>query len=130
MATSLEGIRWTFSLDEQQNIIAQMEWKNQTACVEHDPVTGEPLMLRTSTGMQSLYVYDGTGNPAVLVTNASYRAFAYTYDFYGTFCFCPQPPARNAILTAPRWDNPTAGRFTQHDTLDIPCVAECADYVF
>lgn len=27
---------------------------------------------RTSSGMQSLYVYEGTGNPAVLVTNSSY----------------------------------------------------------
>lgn len=26
-------------------------------------------MLRTSTGMQSLYAFDGTGDPAVLVTS-------------------------------------------------------------
>jgi hypothetical protein len=45
-----------------QPIIEQYKKDNATAYVEHDPVTGEALMLRTSTGMQSLYVYDGTGN--------------------------------------------------------------------
>jgi hypothetical protein len=54
---------------------------NATAYVEHDPVSGEALMLRTSSGMQSLYVYDGTGNPTALFTSGAYTAFAY--DPYG-----------------------------------------------
>jgi len=37
-------------------------------------------MLRTSTGMQSLYVYDGTGNPAALLTSGAYTAFAFAID--------------------------------------------------
>lgn len=66
-----------------QPVIEQINRDGATAYVEHDPVSGEPLMLRTSTGMQSLYVYDGTGNPSVLVTSGAYRAFAYSYDPYG-----------------------------------------------
>ena len=57
-------------------IIEQLKRNDGTAYIEHDPVTGEPLMLRTSSGMQSLYVYDGTGNPAALLTSAEYVAFA------------------------------------------------------
>jgi hypothetical protein len=66
-----------------QPIIEQYKKDNATAYVEHDPVTGEALLLRTSTGMQSLYVYDGTGNPTALLTSGAYTAFAYDYDPYG-----------------------------------------------
>ncbi|WP_349897794.1 hypothetical protein [Parafrigoribacterium soli] len=57
--------------------------------MEHDPVAGQPLMLRTSSGIESLYVFDGTGNPAALITDYATQAYAYSFDPYGT-----------AILTA------------------------------
>ena len=61
-------------------VIEQIKYDGSTGYVERDPVTGEPLMLRTPSGMQSLYVYDGTGNPTALVTNSGYTATAYEYD--------------------------------------------------
>jgi len=47
------------------------------------PVTGQPLILRTSTGMNLLYLYDGTGNPVVLITSGSTVAYAYKFSPYG-----------------------------------------------
>ncbi|WP_345075297.1 hypothetical protein, partial [Paeniglutamicibacter cryotolerans] len=65
-------------------VIEQLKKDNLTAYLEHDPVTGEPLMLRTASGKQALYVHDGTGSPVALITNEPYVAFAYAYDPYGT----------------------------------------------
>jgi hypothetical protein len=52
------------------------------AYVENDPVTGQANMLRTSSGENSLYVYDGIGNPVGLLTDFSTSAYQYTYDSY------------------------------------------------
>lgn len=119
-------------------IIEQLKRNDGTAYIEHDPVTGEPLMLRTSSGMQSLYVYDGTGNPAALLTSAEYVAFAYNYDPYGTPTLTetsnglgvPQNPytfkaglqdrATGWVKYGQRWYNAGTGRWTQMDTLDAP----------
>lgn len=119
-------------------VVEQLKKDNLTAYVEHDPVTGEPLMLRTSSGMQSLYVYDGTGNPAALLTSGQYVAFAYTYDPYGkptltedsgglgvpqnpyTFKIGLQDRATGWVKYGQRWYNPSVGRWTQMDTLDAP----------
>lgn len=119
-------------------VIEQLKKDNLTAYVEHDPVTGEPLMLRTNTGMQSLYVYDGTGNPAALLTSGEYVAFAYNYDPYGqptltensggagvpqnpyTFKVGLQDRATGWVKYGQRWYNPGIGRWTQMDTLDTP----------
>ncbi|MCC3280425.1 RHS repeat-associated core domain-containing protein [Arthrobacter sp. zg-Y40] len=119
-------------------VIEQLKKDNLTAYVEHDPVTGEPLMLRTSSGMQSLYVYDGTGNPAALITSGKYVAFAYAYDPYGrpaltedsgglgvpqnpyTFKIGLQDRATGWVKYGQRWYNPGIGRWTQMDTLDTP----------
>jgi RHS repeat-associated protein len=119
-------------------VIEQLKKDNLTAYIEHDPVTGEPLMLRTSTGMQSLYVYDGTGNPAALITNEAYVAFAYSYDPYGkpaltensggagvpqnpyTFKIGLQDRATGWVKYGQRWYSPGIGRWTQMDTLDAP----------
>ncbi|MDJ0358283.1 hypothetical protein [Paenarthrobacter sp. PH39-S1] len=60
-----------------QPIIEQLSKDAGTAYIEHDPVTGEPLMLRTSAGMASLYITDGTGNPTALITSGNYVAVAY-----------------------------------------------------
>jgi RHS repeat-associated protein len=121
-----------------QPIIEQYKKDNLTAYVEHDPVTGEALMLRTSTGMQSLYVYDGTGNPTALLTSGAYTAFAYDYDPYGvrdittdsggngttqnpyTFKAGIQDRVTGWVKFGARWYDPTLGRWTQQDTLDAP----------
>jgi hypothetical protein len=68
-----------------QPIIEQYKKDNLTAYVEHDPVTGEALMLRTSTGMQSLYVYDGTGNPTALLVVSSISGPGRTVESGPTF---------------------------------------------
>lgn len=95
-------------------------------------------MLRTSSGMQSLYVHDGAGNPVALLTSAGYTAFAYNYDPYGvpaltadsgglgtsqnpyTFKAGIQDRTTGFIKYGQRWYNPTTGRWTQQDTLDTP----------
>ncbi|PYI38876.1 hypothetical protein CVS30_08630 [Arthrobacter psychrolactophilus] len=52
-----------------QPIIEQVKLDGNTAYIEHDPVTGEPLMLRTSDGMQSLYISDGNGSSTFLINS-------------------------------------------------------------
>lgn len=119
-------------------IIEQVKRDNSTAYVEHDPVTGEPLILRTSSGLASLYIFDGTGNPAALITSGAYTAFAYTYDPYGvptltkdsggngktqnpyTFKQGLQDRSTGWVKYGARWYDPTTGRWTQQDTLDAP----------
>jgi RHS repeat-associated protein len=119
-------------------VIEQYKKDTLTAYVEHDPVTGEALMLRTSSGMQSLYVQDGTGNPVALITSTPTIAFGYDYDPYGvptltedsgglgtsqnpyTFKAGIQDRTTGFIKYGQRWYNPTTGRWTQQDTLDTP----------
>ncbi|MFQ4150211.1 RHS repeat-associated core domain-containing protein [Arthrobacter sp. LAPM80] len=121
-----------------QPIIEQVHENANTAYIEHDPVTGEPLMLRTSSGLQSLYVNDGTGNPVGVITTAGYPGFTYTYDPYGAPTLTqtaggngvPQNPylfkqgtqdrTTGWVKYGARYYNPTTGRFTQQDTLDTP----------
>lgn len=119
-------------------VIEQYKKDNLTAYVENDPVTGQALMLRTSSGMQSLYVYDGTANPVALLTSSPTVAFAYDYDPYGvptltadsgglgtsqnpyTFKAGLQDRTTGWVKYGQRWYNPTLGRWTQQDTLDAP----------
>lgn len=71
--------------DQQgQPVVEQVNFNGSTGYVEHDPVTRQPLMLRTSNGIQTLYVSDGTGNPVALLTDYSTQSYAYKYDPYGT----------------------------------------------
>ncbi|WP_160318907.1 RHS repeat-associated core domain-containing protein [Arthrobacter sp. ERGS1:01] len=119
-------------------IIEQVHENANTAYIEHDPVTGEPLMLRTSSGLQSLYVNDGTGNPIGVTTTAAYPGFTYSYDPYGVPTLTqtaggngvPQNPylfkqgtqdrTTGWVKYGARYYDPTTGRFTQQDTLDTP----------
>lgn len=121
-----------------QPVIEQAKAGANTAYVENDPVTGQPLMLRTSTGTVSLYVYSGTGSPVGLLTDFKAQAFAYQYDPYGVPVVTqnsggtglPQNPflfqggiqdrATGWVKYGARWYNPTTGRWTQQDTLDNP----------
>ena len=81
-----------------QPVIEQYTKDALTAYVEHDPVTGEPLMLRTASGKQALYVHDGTGNPAALITNEPYVAFTYDY---------PPSPKSPAATPSPKTPTPS-----------------------
>ena len=40
-------------------------------------MTGQPLMLPTSDGIQTLYVSDGIGNPVGLLTDYSNQSYVY-----------------------------------------------------
>ncbi|MFD0791180.1 RHS repeat-associated core domain-containing protein [Microbacterium insulae] len=119
-------------------VIEQAKIGSVTAYVENDPVTGQPLMLRTSTGAVSLYVYDGTGNPTAILRDVTGTGYVYTYDPYGLatlsytsggsgtgqnpFLFKGgiQDRATGWVHYGNRWYNPTTGRWTQQDTLDAP----------
>jgi len=100
--------------------------------------TGQPVALRTSTGTEGLYVYDGRNNPVGLVTDFNAVAYLYNFDPYGTSTTTtnsggtgyPQNPyvfagglqdrATGLIRYGARWYNPTTGTWTQQDTLNAP----------
>ncbi len=119
-------------------VVEQVKVGANTAYVENDPVTGQPLMLRTSSGIQALYVYAGTGSPVALLTDFASQAYAYSYDPYGV-AVLTQSSGGNGEVQNPflfqggikdratgwvhfgaRWYNPSTGRWTQQDTLDAP----------
>jgi len=126
--------------DQQgQPVVEQARIGTVTAYVENDPVTGDPLLLRTSTGTVSLYVYSGNnGSPIGLLTDQQATGFAYAYDPFGVPTVTansggtglPQKPylfqgglqdrATGWVKYGARWYNPTIGRWTQQDTLDAP----------
>jgi len=66
-----------------QPVIEQYHVIGTTAYVENDPTTGQPLMLRTTSGIACLYVDDGIGNPVGLLTDFAVNAFSLSYDPYG-----------------------------------------------
>jgi len=112
----------------------------QKAAILSDPVTGQPVMLRTSTGMQSLYIFDGTpGSPIALITSGATQGFGYDYEPFGTPILTqdgngngiPQNPYTFAgsgvrdrvtgwVHYANRYYSTKTGTFTQQDTLDAP----------
>lgn len=110
-----------------------------TAAITSDPVTGQPLMLRLSTDMQMLYVYEGTpGSPIGLITSSREVVLAMKYDPYGTVTYTEEGPVTTTqnpylfagtgvqdrttgwIHYANRYYNPKTGTWTQQDTLDKP----------
>ncbi len=109
-----------------------------TASITSDPVTGQPLMLRTNSGTQSLYIYDGGGSPVALITESGLQAFGYSYDPYGvpvltqnsggsgvgqnpyTFAGGVQDRTTGWIHYGNRYYNPLTGSFTQQDGNDTP----------
>ena len=125
--------------DQQgQPVVEQVNLNGSTGYVEHDPVTGQPLMLRTSNGIQTLYVSDGIGNPIALLTDYSTQSYAYKYDPYGAavltngggnggtqqnpylFKGGVQDRTTGWVHFGARWYDPATGRWTQQDTLDNP----------
>jgi RHS repeat-associated protein len=119
-------------------VIEQVTWDGDTAYLENDPVTGQPLMMRSSGGTQMLYLYDGIGNPEAMVTNLDTTAYDYDYDPYGVPTLThysggeaqPINPYQfkggihdrttDWVKHGHRWYSTATGRFTQRDTLDAP----------
>lgn len=109
----------------------------QSAYLDNDP-TGQPIQLRTSTGQALLYIYDGLGSPAALLTSFDTSAFQYSFDPYGVATL-EQSSGGNGVAQTPflytgglhdrttgwikngaRYYTPGEGRWTQRDTLDAP----------
>jgi len=108
------------------------------AHVYSDPITGQALMLTTSSDISALYVWDGLGNPVGLLTDFSTNSFSYAYDPYGTRALTAggtgSGPGQNPysfksgiqdrgtglVKFGLRWYEPTTGTWTQQDTLDTP----------
>lgn len=119
-------------------VVEQVQAGSNLAYIENDPVTGEPLMLRSSSNVETLYVYGGTGTPVALLTDFSTQSYAYTFDPFGTAVLASggtgngvvenpflfkggiQDRATGWIHYGNRWYNTTLGRWTQQDTLDAP----------
>lgn len=119
-------------------VVEQVTLDGETAHLENDPVTGQPLMLRTSGGTQTLYIYDGIGNPEAILTNLDTVATAYAYDPYGVPTLTQDTGGQgtdinpyqfkgglhdrttNWVKFGHRWYSVGTGRFTQRDTLDTP----------
>lgn len=111
-----------------------------TASVVSDPVTGQPLDLRTSDGVTSLYVLDGIGNPTMSIADTGRIAYQISYDAYGaetvtkgnTGTQWQQNPYgyktglrssnSDSGLTkfGYRWQSATTGQWIERDTLDAP----------
>lgn len=108
------------------------------AHVYSDPITGQALMLTTSSDVSALYVWDGLGNPVGLLTDFSTNSFSYAYDPYGTRALTAggtgsgagqnpysfkagiQDRGTGLVKFGLRWYEPTTGTWTQQDTLDAP----------
>ena len=119
-------------------VIESAQIGSVNAYLENDSVTGQPLVLRTSTGTASMYVYSGTGNPTALLRDNGSTAYTYRYDPYGVptlssssggsgvtqnpylFKGGIQDRATGWVHFGNRWYNPTTGVWTQQDTLDAP----------
>jgi RHS repeat-associated protein len=124
--------------DQQGNAIVEQYHVGLTAYVESDPLTGAPLMLRTSSGIEALYVNDGIDNPVGLLTDFNTNAFTLTYDPYGAanltaggtgngyyenpylFKGGIQDRATGYVKFGVRWYNPLTGSWTQEDAIDTP----------
>ncbi|PZF61821.1 hypothetical protein DEI81_10535 [Curtobacterium sp. MCBD17_013] len=106
-----------------------------------DPVTGQPLLLTSSRGSNSLYLYDGLGNPTAVIASDpnSITPAAYSYDPYGLYNLTSSEAGAPEVYENPytfkggitddttgltkfgaRWYDDYYGTWTQEDTLDQP----------
>ncbi|MCS5495322.1 RHS repeat-associated core domain-containing protein [Curtobacterium flaccumfaciens] len=110
------------------------------ASVLSDPVTGQPLDLRTTDGSTSMYVLNGIGNPVAAVTDTGKIAYKVSYGAYGaetvtdgkTSTQWQQNPYgyKTGIRSSNsdtgltkfgyRWQSATTGSWAERDTLDVP----------
>lgn len=111
-----------------------------TASVLTDPVTGQPLDLRTTDGSTSMYVLNGIGNPVAAVTDTGKVAYKVSYGAYGAETVTDgkastqwqQNPYgyKTGIRSSNsdtgltkfgyRWQASTTGQWIERDTLDAP----------
>jgi len=111
-----------------------------TASIITDPSTGQPLNLRTTDGVTSLYVADGTGNPAAAIADTGATAYTVSHDAYGaenvtaggtSVQWKQNPYGFKAGLRSSstdtgltkfgyRWQDANTGAWIQRDTLDAP----------
>ena len=118
--------------------IEQINYNGNLAYVQHDPTTGTPVMLQTSSNVNCLYMFDITGNPIVLSTSFNTTAYALQFDPYGaatqtsgsggngttenpyTFHAGLQDRSTGYIKFGARWYDPATGTWTQQDTYNAP----------
>lgn len=115
-----------------QPVIEQVKLDAGTAYIDHDPTTGQPLVLRTTTGTEAYYVSDGFGSPVEFINQSTVTSTVYQYDPYGAYqtttatgSAAAQNPYRFVggtydrttgwIKYGQRWYNPTTGRFSTQD---------------
>jgi RHS repeat-associated protein len=131
---------YTYGKNDQQGNpqIATNTSNGNGAHVYSDPITGQALMLTTSSDIDALYVWDGLGNPVGLLTDFATNSFSYSYDPYGVQALTAggtgngagqNPYAFKAGITdrasglvkfGIRWYEAETGTWTQQDTLDVP----------
>ncbi|WP_235036051.1 RHS repeat-associated core domain-containing protein, partial [Curtobacterium sp. 18060] len=105
-----------------------------------DPSAGQPLDLQTTDGTTSMWVIDGTGNPAAAIADTGKTAYTVSYDPYGVetvkvggnsaqwqqnpygFKSGLRSSSTDNGLTkfGYRWQSSTAGAWIERDTLDAP----------
>lgn len=111
-----------------------------TASVISDPSAGQPLDLQTTDGTTSMWVIDGTGNPAAAIADTGKTAYTVAYDPYGVETvkaggdsaqWQQNPYGFKAGLRSSstdngltkfgyRWQSSTTGAWIERDTLDAP----------
>ncbi|BDZ48624.1 hypothetical protein GCM10025867_08650 [Frondihabitans sucicola] len=131
---------YTYGKNDQQGNpqLVTNTYGGSGAHVYSDPVTGQALMLTTSSDIDGLYVWDGLGNPVGLLVDFAANAFSYSYDPYGQQALTAggsgngasqNPYAFKAGITdrasglvkfGIRWYEAATGTWTQRDTLDAP----------
>lgn len=121
--------------------ITQYATGSNSGHVFSDPVTGQPLLLTSSRGTNSLYLYDGLGNPAAVIAsdpNATTPA-TYSYDPFGLYVLTSSEDGAPEVAENPytfkggvtdratglvkfgaRFYDDYYGTWTQEDTLDSP----------
>jgi RHS repeat-associated protein len=131
---------YTYGKNDQQGNpqLATNTSQGNGAHVYSDPITGQALMLTTSSDIDCLYVWDGLGNPVGLLVDFAANAFSYSYDPYGQQALtaggggngAAQNPyafkagttdrASGLVKFGIRWYEAETGTWTQQDTLDAP----------
>ncbi len=120
-------------------VLEEVSKDGATAAVLSDPVTGQPLLLQTSSGLQAAIVNEGSvGSPIAFITSAAQVGVGYDYNPYGvptlttnnnteilnqnpyTFAGGIQDRTTGWIHFAARYYDARTGNFTQQDTTDRP----------
>lgn len=120
-------------------VLEEVSKDGASAAVLSDPVTGQPLLLKTSSGLQAAIINEGSvGSPIAFITSAGQTGVGYDYNPYGvpTLTNGSNPEILNQnpytfaggiadrttgwIHFAARYYDARTGNFTQQDTVDRP----------